>query len=76
LWARWATGATHSRDALEAAVEPYPAQVYENGSGLQIEIKQVESRKGAWWRKTIRPGLKQAGGEYVNGRGWTVDGGE
>jgi len=42
LWARWATGATHSRDALEAAVEPYPAQVYENGSGLQIEIEEVE----------------------------------
>jgi len=24
------------------AVKPYPAQVYENGSGLQIEIEEVE----------------------------------
>jgi len=41
---------------------------------LGYDVAQVESRKGAWWRKTIRPGLKQAGAQYVNGRGWTVDG--
>jgi len=41
MWARWATGATNSRDALEAVIESYPAQVYENGNGLQIEIQEV-----------------------------------
>lgn len=42
LWANWATREASSRDDLEATVEPYPAQVYENGSGLQIEIEEVE----------------------------------
>ncbi len=42
MWARWANGTASSRDHLEAACEPYPAQVYENGSGLQIEIEEVE----------------------------------
>jgi hypothetical protein len=42
LWANWTTRTAGSRNDLEAAVEPYPAQVYENGSGLQIEIEEVE----------------------------------
>lgn len=42
LWANWATREANSRNDLEATVEPYPAQVYENGSGFQIEIEEVE----------------------------------
>jgi hypothetical protein len=42
LWANWATREATSRNDLETTVEPYPAQVYENGSGLQIEIEEVE----------------------------------
>ena len=42
LWANWATREAASRGDLESTVEPYPAQVYENGSGLQIEIEEVE----------------------------------
>jgi len=43
MWARWANGTASSRDHLEAACEPYPAQVYENGSGIQIEFTEVEA---------------------------------
>jgi hypothetical protein len=73
-----------ARAAIDAAVElvrergPIQraaiAEALADQHALGYEIEQVESRKGAWWRKTIRPGLKQAGAEYVNGRGWTVDG--
>lgn len=42
LWAKWATGAATCRNDLESSVDPYPAQVYENGNGLQIEIEEVE----------------------------------
>jgi len=42
LWATWATGEANSENDLEAAVEPYPAHVYQNGSGVQIEFQEVE----------------------------------
>lgn len=40
LWAKWASGAAASVSDLEAACEPYPANVYENGNGPQIEIQK------------------------------------
>ena len=42
MWARWATGAAVSRDDLDDAVSPYPAQVYENGNGIQIEFTEAD----------------------------------
>ena len=42
LWGNWATAAATCRDELETTVEPYPAQVYKNGHGLQIEIQEAD----------------------------------
>lgn len=41
VWAHWATGSANTRDELERTVEPYPAQVFENGDGPHIEIEEV-----------------------------------
>jgi hypothetical protein len=30
----------------------------------------MANRKGSWWRKIVKPGLKQNGCEYQNGRGY------
>jgi len=72
-----------ARAAIQAAVElvrergPIQraaiAEALAGEHALGYDRAQVESRKGAWWRKTIRPALKQAGAQYVNGRGWSVD---
>jgi len=42
MWARWANGTASSREHLEEACDPYPAQVYQNGSGIQIEFTEVD----------------------------------
>lgn len=42
MWVRWANGAASSRDDLERACQPYPAQVYKNGSGIQIEFQEAD----------------------------------
>jgi len=42
LFARWANSTATCRDDLEGACDPYPASVYENGNGVQIEFQEAD----------------------------------
>jgi hypothetical protein len=42
MWANWANSTAASVADLESAVDPYPAQVYENGQGPHIEVAEVD----------------------------------
>ena len=40
MWVNWANSTAASVGDLESAVDPYPAQVYENGQGPHIEFAE------------------------------------
>jgi len=42
IWVNWANSTAASVGDLESAVDPYPAQVYENGQGPHIEFAEAD----------------------------------
>ena len=42
MWVNWANNTAASVGDLESAVDPYPAQVYENGQGPHIEFAEAD----------------------------------
>ena len=66
-----------TREAIAAAVELVEADGGVQRSAIADSIGETHSlgydnfgRKGAWWRKIIKPGLEANGCGYTNGVGW------